>query len=314
MRPDTLYVGGGTPSQLGPDGIRALFAALPPPAPNAEVTVEANPADMTPALARALRESGVTRVSLGAQSFAPETLARLGRRHGPDAIRRAAALVRKAGIARLSLDLIAAIPGEDADGFSTSLREALALAPDHMSVYPLSIEPGTPFAKANMRPPSDDEALDAVARAESALNAAGFVRYELSNYATPGAECRHNLAVWLGEDYAGVGPAACSRTGCVRRANAPSFPVWRDALRGGTPPPAQEECLSETDDEAERFSTRVRLREWTLPAPDSDAGRRRTAALARLAALHLVRSPAPGRWSLTARGREVADAVAAELL
>ncbi len=314
MRPQTVYVGGGTPSQLGADGIRALFAALPPPAPDAEVTVEANPADMTPALAGALRECGVTRVSLGAQSFSAATLARLGRRHGPDAIRQAAALVRAAGIGRLSLDLIAATPGELDGEFQNSLQSAIALEPDHVSVYPLSVEPGTPFANAGVRPPSDEDALAAVALAEETLGAAGFSRYELSNYARPGAECRHNLAVWLGEDYVGAGPAACSRMQRLRRANAPGFHAWRDALRGDELPPAQTETLSVCDDEAERFSTRVRLREWALPAPDSDIGRRRAATLARLAELGLAHSPKPGIWSLTARGREVADSVAAELL
>lgn len=313
-RPDTVYVGGGTPSLPGPDGLRALLAALPRPAPGAEVSVELNPADVSPALAAALREGGVTRASVGAQSFDPDTLARLGRRHGPLEIRAAARALRAAGIPRLSLDLIAAVPGEAPGALARSLREAVALGPDHVSVYPLSVEPGTPLARDGVAPPSDEEALAAVAEAESFLASGGYARYELSNYARPGAECRHNLAVWRGEDYAGVGPAACSRVGFVRRANAPDFAAWRAALEAGRLPPARLETLSAADDEAERFATRVRLARWRGPDPATPAGPRRAAALAALRRAGLVRPLGGGDWTLTARGREVADSVMAELV
>jgi len=312
-RPDTVYLGGGTPSLLGPDGLRALFAALPRPAPGAELSVELNPADVTPDLAAALRACGVTRASLGAQSFDPATLAWLGRRHGPDAIAAAARALRAAGIPSLSLDLIAAIPGEPHAAFAASLRAAVALAPDHVSVYPLSVEPGTPLARAGVAPAADDDALAAVAAAEAFLASEGYARYELSNYARPGAECRHNLAVWRGEDYSGAGPAAHSREGLARRANAPDFRGWRDALEAGRLPPAALEGLSPGDDEAERFVLRVRLARWRGPDPATPAGGRRAAALAGLARNGLVRALGGGEWTLTPRGREVADAVMAEL-
>ena len=312
--PSTVYVGGGTPSLLGPDGLRALFSALPRPAPDAEVTVELNPADVTPALAAALRDCGVTRASVGAQSFSAATLARLGRRHGPDEIRSAVSALRAAGIPRLSLDLIAAVPGEPPEDFLSSLRRAVALEPDHVSVYPLSVEPGTPLARAGVAPPEADAALAAVAAAESFLAAAGYGRYELSNYARPGAECRHNLAVWRGEDYVGIGPAAHSREGTVRRANAPDFAAWRDALEENRLPPAAVETLPDGDDEAERFVLRVRLARFAGPDPASPAAARRLAALAGLEKNGLVRALGGGEWSLTPRGREVADAVMAELV
>lgn len=312
--PATLYLGGGTPSLLGPDGLRALFAALPRPAPDAEVTVELNPADVTPALAAALRGCGVTRASVGAQSFSAATLARLGRRHGPEEIRAAVSALRAAGIPRLSLDLIAAVPGEEPDGFADSLRQAVALAPDHVSVYPLSVEPGTPLARAGVAPPDADAALAAVAAAEELLAAAGYERYELSNYARPGAGCRHNLAVWRGEDYVGIGPAAHSREGRVRRANAPDFAAWRNALEAGALPPAAVETVSAEADEAERFVLRVRLARFDGPDPASPAAARRLAALGALERNGLVRALGGGIWSLTPRGREVADAVMAELV
>ena len=312
-RPDTVYAGGGTPSLLGADGLRALFAALPRPAAGAELSVELNPADVTPDLARALRDCGVSRASLGAQSFDPATLAWLGRRHGPDAVRAAARALRDAGVPSLSLDLIAAIPGEDPAAFARSLREAVALGPDHVSVYPLSVEPGTPLARAGVAPAPDDAALAAVAEAESFLAAEGYARYELSNYARPGAECRHNLAVWRGEDYSGIGPAAHSREGLSRRANAPDFAAWRDALEAGRLPPAAVETLAPGDDEAERFALRVRLARWRGPDPATPAGARRAAALAGLARNGLVRARGGGDWTLTPRGREIADSVMAAL-
>lgn len=312
-RPITVYVGGGTPSLLGPDGLRALFAALPRPAPDAEATVELNPGDVTSDLAAALRAAGVTRASLGVQSFSDRALRWLGRRHDAARARAAFAALRAAGIPSLSLDLIAALPGAPQGEFAASLREAVALAPDHVSVYPLSVEPGTPLARAGVAPPPDDDALAAVAEAEDALAAAGYARYELSNYARPGSECRHNLAVWRGEDYTGIGPAACSREGAERRANAPDFAAWRAALEAGRLPPAEIVRYTPEEDESERFATRVRLARWRGPDPATAVGRRRLAALAGLERNGIVRPLCGGDWTLTARGREVADAVMAEL-
>ena len=328
---DTLYVGGGTPSLLGPDRVFALLDGVlrlyPLRAPGAEVTVEANPADVTPALAAALAAAGVSRVSIGAQSFSERTLRWLGRRHGAAETREAVATLRAAGVPRISLDLIAAVPGEPRDSFAESLREAVALEPDHVSVYPLSIEPGTPLAREGVRPPADEESLAAVSLAEDYLGARGYARYELSNYARPGAECRHNRAVWLGEDYAGFGPAAHSRDGLERRANVPDFAAWRAALETGSAPPAAVESVSPEEDETERFLTRVRLARWSLPNPESPAGRRRAAVLAGLEREGIVRhaSPSGGAaddsgtaaeplWALTARGREVADSVMSALV
>ena len=313
VRPATVYLGGGTPSILGPDGLRALLAALPRPADGAEVSVEVNPGDATPDLAAALRAAGATRVSIGAQSFSDRALAWLGRRHSVARVREAFTALRAAGVPSLSLDLIAAIPGASPGEFTASLREAIALGPDHVSVYPLSVEPGTPLARAGVEPPSDDAALAAVAEAEALLAAAGYARYELSNYARPGSECRHNLAVWRGEDYLGAGPAAHSREGLERRANAPSFTAWRAALEAGRLPPAEIARLARGDDESERFVTRVRLARWRGPDPATPAGRRRAAALAALGRNGLVRPLGGGDWTLTARGREVADSVMAEL-
>ena len=316
-RPQTVYVGGGTPSLLGPEGLEALFARLPRPADGAEMTVELNPGDVSPALAAALGRCGVTRASLGAQSFDAATLQRLGRRHGPEAIGAAVATLRAAGVPQLSLDLIIGIPGCDAAVSAASLRRALELAPEHISVYPLSIEAGTAFARDGLHPVPDDAMLSEVAQAEALLTAAGYERYELSNYARPGAGCRHNLAVWLGEDYTGIGPAACSREGLTRRANARNVAAWRTALLSGAYPPAEVTLLSPDEDESERFTTRVRLQRWCVP-PEANGAvwTRRRRALQTLERTGIVRClfPGQGLWTLTPRGREVADAVMAELL
>lgn len=311
--PRTVYVGGGTPSLLGPDGLRALFNVLPTHGPETETTVELNPGDVTPELAAALRECGVTRASLGAQSFSDETLAWLGRRHDARRVREAFAILRAAGIPRISLDFIAAIPGAPGAHLAESLREAIALGPDHVSVYPLSVEPGTPLAREGVVPLGDDASLAEVAEAEALLGAAGFARYEISNYARPGCECRHNLAVWRGEDYVGLGPAACSREGLVRRANAGTLTAWREALERGELPPADIVRYTPDEDESERFATRVRLSRWQGPDPATERGRARLATLEGLARNGIVRALGGNEWTLTPRGREVADAVMREL-
>ncbi|MGN0844782.1 MAG: radical SAM family heme chaperone HemW [Kiritimatiellia bacterium] len=312
-RPQTIYIGGGTPSLLGTEGFMALFAALPKAAEGAEITVELNPGDVTPELAMALRTSGVTRASLGVQSFDEKVLRWLGRRHGAKEIRDAHAALRDAGIPQISFDFIIGEPNFPKAVLESSLREAIELAPEHISVYPLSIEPGTKLAQAGVKPLDDDSLLDGIARAEVLLSEAGYLRYELSNYAKDGAFCRHNLAVWRGRDYIGIGPAACSREGFERRANAACFEEWKDAVLRGELPPAEVTRYTREEDESERFATRVRLAAWTLEGTNGKKPERRERALETLRKTGMVEAVSPHAWWLTARGREVADAVMAEL-
>ncbi len=315
-RPTTLYLGGGTPSSLGSDGLRALAAALPALADGAEFTVELNPADVDAPLAEALRAAGVTRVSLGAQTFDPAALRFLGRRHTVADTLAAASALRHAGFDNVSLDLIAAVPGCCGASFRRSLEQAIALEPRHLSVYALTVEEGTPLAAdvraGRVKMPADDETLDALAEAEAALARAGYARYEISNYALPGFECRHNLAVWHGEDYIGLGPAAASRLGLVRRTNAPDLSAWASALDAGRPPPADEESLSPEDDEHERFVTGFRLAAGVRPNPATATGRARLAVCEKLTSQGLLAALPGGAYALTPRGREVADAVSLE--
>lgn len=312
-RPQTIYIGGGTPSLLGAEGLIALFAALPKSAEGAEITVELNPGDVTPELAMALRLCGVTRASLGVQSFDEAVLRWLGRRHGVTDIREAHAALRDAGIPQLSFDFIIGEPGFSPAILESSLMEAIELAPEHISVYPLSIEPGTKLAQAGVKPLDDDALLDGIARAEGLLAEAGYLRYELSNYAKDGAFCRHNLAVWRGRDYIGIGPAACSREGLERRANAAHFEVWEEAVLRGELPPAELTRYTQEEDESERFATRVRLAAWELEGVPREKSEQREKALETLRKTGMVAAVSSRAWSLTPRGREVADAVMAEL-
>jgi oxygen-independent coproporphyrinogen-3 oxidase len=317
----TLYVGGGTPTALGTDGVAALCrvlraAWLPDAPPPAEWTVEANPGTLSQGMTGQLRRAGVTRVSIGAQSFDPATLAVLGRCHDADAVRSAVAAAREAGIPRVGLDLIAGVPGLTPPVWRQTLEAALALEPDHLSVYALTVEPGTPLARAIdegcIRMPDDDAQLDAIALAEGVLAERGYVRYEISNYAREGCECLHNLAVWRGEDYLGVGPAAASRRGLLRWTNAADLAAWRTALASGRRPLCEAETLTPEEDAAERLLTGLRLREGVC-LEASEQGLRWTQRLAALAQLGVVERAPNRRWRLSARGREVADAVVREL-
>jgi oxygen-independent coproporphyrinogen-3 oxidase len=250
--PSTVFIGGGTPTALPDDAFARLLDSVAGRwgGPGIlEWTVEANPGTLTPGKLRRMRASGVTRLSLGAQSFSPGVLAALGRIHSPAQIRDAVSMARDAGIQNLSLDLMygwAAPTVRDAlDSLRADLDAALALAPDHLSAYCLEVEPGTPLAArrdagdAVAAPPSlQRRAYDLIRRH---LAAAGYSHYELSNFALPGRECRHNLLYWTGGAYIGLGPAAHSHWDGERRANSPTLPDWAVAFRE-TLPPRRKAC------------------------------------------------------------------------
>ena len=320
--PTAVYVGGGTPSLLGTAGVSALCRALRDAADLSAVrewTFEANPDSADPDTLTAMLAGGATRLSIGAQSFDDTTLRFLSRPHDAAAIRRAVDDARAAGFDSVGLDLIAGIPSLSPEAWRRTLDEALALAPDHVSVYALTVEPGTPLsadvAAGRVNMPPDDAVMDALAEAENVLGAAGLARYEISNYALPGRECLYNLSVWRGEDYLGVGPSASSRLGLARRTNAADTAAWLAAGEG------TDSTLSPREDRMERFLTGLRLAEGADPAraAPEDAARmepvfRRLTMQGFVESVPNVAADAPTRWRLTARGREVADAVALEML
>lgn len=231
---ETVYFGGGTPSLLPDEILKRLFSAVREAAPDAaEISIEANPFTVTPEKA-SLLTSFANRVTLGIQSFDPVLLEAIGRRKhtgpGPeDAVRN----LRDAGLRNLGLDLMYALPGETPELWRRDLERALELAPEHISAYSVTPEPGTLFARRIAGQPEDDALSEAMwEQAGAILGAAGLPRYEISNYARPGFESRHNSNVWHGQTYLGLGPAACSFDGTDRWMQVSDLRTWLD----GAPP------------------------------------------------------------------------------
>lgn len=325
-RPATLYIGGGTPSMLGADGLKRLADALSRRVPLdalEEWTVELNPASVSPALLEALKAIGVNRLSIGVQSFDDTILLSIGRRHDAAAAVKAVALALDSGFDNTGIDLIAGLPGSTQALWQATLERALSMPLKHVSVYALSLEPGTPLAVQAAKGavmPSDEEQLAALAQAEGVLGQAGFGRYEISNYAIPGYECRHNLGIWRGNDYVGLGPAAASRLNRKRWTNTEDLSDYMEALGGGRRPAARQETLDDREDATERALFALRLSEGIDPddvarrfpalRDQASAWEERLAGLAR----HGITEKGGRRWRLTPRGREVCDAVLRELI
>ena len=253
----TIYFGGGTPSLLAPSGIAALLERIRADRqiePDAEITLEANPDDVTAATARAWRSAGVTRLSVGAQSFSDDALRWMHRTHDPAAIPRAVNVARAAGIADLSLDLIFALPADVPRSWEDDLEQALALGPDHVSLYGLTTELRTPLgrwtAAGRVRPADDARYASEYLIAHERLEAAGLEHYEVSNAGRPGHRARHNSAYWRRAPYIGLGPSAHSGFGHSRRWNLREWAEYERAVTRGDGWVAGEETL---DPEAVRL-------------------------------------------------------------
>ena len=317
----TVFFGGGTPTLLPADGIIRMLDGIRARwgvQPGAEVTTEANPDTVTPQLAEALAAGGVTRVSLGMQSAVPHVLATLDRTHDPAGVARAVAMLTAAGL-RVSLDLIYGTPGESLADWRTSLEAAIALAPDHLSAYALTVEEGTKLAarvrRGEIPRPTDDDEADKYELADDVLAAAGYDWYEVSNWSrTPAGRCRHNEGYWRGDAWWGVGPGAHSHVGGVRWWNVKHPRTYGARLAAGASPAAGRETLTQEQRHDEEVLLRVRLREG-LPLTLLDANGR--SAVAGLVADGLVdgrAAVAERRVVLTRRGRLLADAVVRRLL
>jgi oxygen-independent coproporphyrinogen-3 oxidase len=307
---ETVFLGGGTPTFTDGGELRRLLESLPE-AP--EVTVEANPETVTPELARMLRRSGATRISLGAQSFQARQLAVLERRAGPDSVRAAFYHLRDAGFDNISLDLLYGIPGQSPSDLALDLAEAIALGPEHLSCYELEAKPGTRFTAAH----GDGLARQAEAMegyfelVVETLVGAGYRWYETANFCRPGRQARHNLGYWLGEDYLGIGIGAVSTVGGLRWRNRPSLAGYLEALGKGSRPPREEEPLEPEVVRRERLMLGLRLDE---PVPLSQVeGAVDGMALARMERLGLAERR-DGGLALTSRGRFLGGGVTAELM
>ncbi len=239
----TLYLGGGTPSRLGGPGIAALVGELGRWFvwdEAAELTVEANPDDVSAEAACAWRAAGVNRLSIGAQTFGGDALAWMRRSHADDAAERAVDAARSAGIGDISLDLIFALPHGVTRDLVGDLARLVAANPSHVSIYGLTVEPGTPlgrFAERGQIGEADEGQYETeFLAAHDALAAAGFEHYEVSNFARPGRRARHNSAYWSGVPYLGLGPSAHGFDGHVRRWNEPAYARWLQRVMGGADP------------------------------------------------------------------------------
>lgn len=261
----TVFIGGGTPTVLPPElladllkHIRSVLIQEP-----AEFTVEANPASLDPGKAALLRGAGVNRISLGAQSFQDYELKILGRIHSADDIADTVRLVQRAGFEHLNLDLIFGIPGQDLLSWKESLHRAIELGVDHISCYSLTYEPGTPMYRrlhsGEIQSLTEDEDTELYLAAIDTLVAAGFEHYEISNFARPSCECRHNLGYWHAQGGVGIGPAAASYMGGRRWRNIPDLKQYCEHIQAGQSPVESEEMLEQYGRAGELAMLQLRL-------------------------------------------------------
>ena len=314
----TVFVGGGTPTLLPADDLGRMLAAVRELfglTADAEVTTESNPDSIGPAGLERLVQHGFTRISFGMQSVRPHVLAVLDREHTPGRAQQAVADAQRAGFAHTSLDLIYGTPGETLADWEASLTAALAAGPDHVSAYSLIIEQGTRLAarvrRGELPAPDEDDLADKYELAEELLSAAGFVNYEISNWAsTEAARCRHNLAYWRGHNWWGIGPGAHSHVGGIRWWNVKHPAAYAGRLDQGRSPAHARESLDPQTRRVERVLLELRL----------DSGLDRTILTAReqsripdLRARGMI-TDNDDQLVLTPAGRLLADGIVRELL
>jgi oxygen-independent coproporphyrinogen-3 oxidase len=306
----TVYFGGGTPTLCALTTLAEVLAPLVETAGDVEFTVELHPLDATGPALDALRRLGVNRISMGVQSFDDAALAAMGRLHTASEAEAAFRRARRA-FPNAGLDLIAGWPGVSAAAWRAVVERALALEPVHVSCYTLIREPRTRLdlmaRRGEVEMPGDDAALEQADVARAAFASVGLSRYEVSNFALPGFECRHNLAVWRGEDYVGIGEGAHGREGCARTMG----------LSAGY----ERSVVSDEEDAVERALLSLRTaggidlaavaRSWPLLAPRISSWRATLAALRDKGILHC---PSPDVFAPTSRGFEVCDAVMSALI
>lgn len=305
----SVFFGGGTPSLLPSGRLIAILEEIPL-ADDAEVTLECNPDSVDAEKLAVYRAGGVTRLSFGAQSMRPHVLAALGRTHDPANVTRAVALARDFGFATFNLDLIYGTPGETVDDWRSTVEETLALEPQHVSAYALTVEPATALGRAVAAggpAPDDDDQAEKYEIADDLLGAAGLEWYEVSNWARRGHECRHNLLHWASGDYLPIGCAAHGHRAGRRWWNVRTPERYIAAVTAGGDPTGGAEDLDGPARAEERLTLALRTRDGTVvPAPMHDEAERLADAglLVRVA----------DRFVLTRRGRLLATDVTASLL
>lgn len=314
--PRTVYLGGGTPSMLSPSHLTRLFNALHEKIDFSkldEVTMEANPATFDAAKAKLFRDLGVTRISLGIQSFAPHVLEILGREHTPAQASESVRILREAGIPSINIDLMFSIPGQSKSDWEKTINHAISLEPDHISAYNLTYEEDTAFfeslRRGEMRENEDHDA-EYFHLADEMLSAAGFDHYETSNYAKPGHHSTHNQGYWRGEDYLGLGPSAVSTLSSVRSKNIPDTALYVSQVDSIGHALVESETLDGEAFRLERIALGLRTKDGiSLDLLDHDARARAVhftnENLARIVGDRLI---------LIHHGRALVDPIAAELV
>ncbi len=246
---ETVYFGGGTPSLLPPEKVGRILEALRAKAgfdPEVEISMEANPETVDADRLGRYRASGVNRLSFGAQAMQKEILKKLGRGHEWDRVEQAFGSARKAGFQNVNLDLMLGLPGQSPEMFRESLQGAAALGPEHLSLYALQVEEGTPLARQvaeGLALPNEDEAADEYAWAQDFLARQGFEQYEVSNFSRPGRPCRHNWNIWRGGDYWGFGVSAVGTVKGIRHSHGEDLAEYIRQAQGGEGVTLQREIL-----------------------------------------------------------------------
>lgn len=265
---DTIYFGGGTPSLLEPDEISSLLETIAQThsiAPDAEITLEANPDDLSVGRLRDLRTAGINRLSIGIQSFDDRILTLLNRVHSSQTAIQCVADARDAGFDNISIDLIYAISGLSPENWEHTLQQAIELRTQHISAYTLTIEEKTTFGnwlkKGRMTPVDELLAASQMENLVATLSAAGYRHYEISNFAIPGFESRHNIGYWKGEPYLGIGPSAHSYDEHTRQHNIENNYLYVRAIQENRIPA-----------EAEQLTRSERINEYILTTLRTDAG------------------------------------------
>ena len=324
-RVTSIFLGGGTPSVMPVQQMRRIFSVLYECfdiAQDAEISMEINPGTLDEKILSFVFDH-ITRVSLGVQSFRDEELSGLGRIHTADEAVRSFELLRECGVRNLNIDLMSAIPGQSPESWEETLKTAVSLGPEHISAYSLIVEEGTPFFRmrqaGKLALPDEETERDMYRRAGEILSEAGYVRYEISNYAKPGFSCRHNIRYWRREDCLGIGLGAASLVGSVRWKNTDRM---EDYLKHSADPGLlvrEMEDLTRTAEVEEFMFLGLRMTEgvhedafhecFGLDMTDIYGD-----VLARLLDGGLMYMPEPGRYALTERGTDVSNMVLSEFL
>jgi len=316
----TIFLGGGTPTLMEPADLGRVLNSLEADfgfARDIEITIEANPDTVSKEKLAALREVGINRISFGMQSAAPHVLAVLDRTHNPENVVKATNWAREVGFGQVSVDLIYGTPGESVADWEATIDSALALPINHISAYALIVESGTKLAaqvkRGDVVIPDDDQTADKYLLADEKFSKAGFTWYELSNWAKPGGECRHNIAYWEGANWWGLGPGAHSHTDGKRFWNVKHPNAYRERLELNQSPVMDSEILNVEEKESERIMLQIRMPDGISKNSLADASLLRLESY--LTGGQISREHwEEGRISLTLPGRLMADRIVREIL